>query len=215
LSRWQQRRTLGWAGRGLAGRSGLSQLNSKFGTDSLRTTVLYSSLHMSTFLKISFLLSFAVLRHAAMAAPSLPSTPYIENFSCDHGPFGLRLPSDARALSQLAPILQSRSGKAEEWENYRTTRTYVRYSGLDLGYVAFSNDPARYLISYVEVSKPDWQITGPFQVGQTVSTVQSILGLGAQDDSGLKRSYGSEGATVTFEQTKGKITKIKYECYTG
>jgi hypothetical protein len=170
---------------------------------------------MSTVLKISVLLSCAVLGHAAMAVPLVSSKGYIENLSCDHGLFGLRLPSDAKAFSRLGPILQSQSGEVQEWGSYRTTRTYVRYSGLDLGYIAFSNDPARYLISYVEVTKPDWQITGPFQVGNAVSAVQSILGPAAQDDSGLKRSYGSEGATVTFEQTNRKITKIRYECYTG
>jgi hypothetical protein len=170
---------------------------------------------MFTFLKISVLLSFAVLGRAAVADPLMPSTGYIKDFSCDHGPFGLRLPSDARAFSQLGPVLQRRSGEVDQEGSYQTTRTYVRYSGLDLGYIAFSDDPARYLISYIEVTGPDWQITGPFQVGSTVSTVQRILGPAAQDDSGLQRSYGSEGASVTFEQVKGKITKIRYECYTG
>ena len=170
---------------------------------------------MSTVVKISILLSCAALGHAAPAVPLMPSTRYIENFSCDHGPFGLRLPSDAKAFSQLGPILQSRRGETEEWGSYRTTRTYVSYSGLDLGYITFSNDPKRYLISYVEVTKPGWRITGPFQVGDEVGSVQRILGLAALDDGGLKDGYGSEGATVTFQQSNGKITKIRYECYTG
>jgi hypothetical protein len=170
---------------------------------------------MSAFLKITVLLSFAVLGHAAVADPLMPGAGYIENFSCDRGPFALRLPPDARALSQLGPVLQQRSGEVEQWENYRTTRNYVRYSGLDLGYITFSDKPARYMISYLEVTGPDWQIAGPFKMGDSASTVRRVLGRVAQDDSGLERSYGSEGATVTFEQVKGKITKIKYECYTG
>jgi hypothetical protein len=165
--------------------------------------------------KIALILSFALLQHIAVAAPVKPIYGYIENFSCSDGPFSLRLPSDAQAFAQLGPVLQRGTGEIEEWESYRTTRTYVRYPGLDLGYIAFSNEPARYMISYIEVTTPDWRVTGPFKVGDLVSTIRRVLGPVAQDDSELKRQYGNEGDGLTFEQVGGRITKIRYDCYTG
>lgn len=86
---------------------------------------------------------------------------------------------------------------------------------MDLGYIAFSNEPQRYLLISLEVTGSDWNLTGPFKVGDSVSIVRGILGVVAKDDSELSQPYGSEGGTVTFDQANGLISRISYECYTG
>lgn len=160
-------------------------------------------------------LILAALCTAAKANDPAKREGYIEQFLCNSGKFGLRLPPDVRALFQLGPILQQANGEVEQEEGYTATRTYVMFSGLELGFIVFSNDPSRYMISYAEVTSPNWQIAGPFRVGNTAKAAQDALGPVAQNDCDLKRSYGSEAGTVSFEQLAGKITKIRYDCYTG
>lgn len=80
---------------------------------------------MSILSKTPSLLAVAIMWRAAMADPLNSSAGYIENFSCDHGPFALQLPPDARLLSQLGPVVQRHDGEVEEWGNCRTTRHYV------------------------------------------------------------------------------------------
>lgn len=167
------------------------------------------------FLKMSAVLSLVLLNRLALADPAMPGLGYVENFSCNHGPFSLRLPSDVRSLPRLGKVLKRTSGEVTNWDSDYTTWNYLHYSGLYLAYITFSNDPARYMINLVEVTGADWSITGPFKVGSSVKSVQNMLGSVAEDDGELKREYGSESDRVIFEQVKGKITKISYECYTG
>lgn len=91
----------------------------------------------------------------AWAKAGDPADRYIAHFQCSSGQFGLRLPSDARILFQLAPILRQATGKVEQEEGYSTIPTYLSYSGLELGFIALSNDPSRYMISYAEVISSD------------------------------------------------------------
>lgn len=167
------------------------------------------------FLKVPVFFSLVLLGRLALADPSMPNLGYMANFSCSDGPFGLRLPSDVRSLNRLGTVLKRTRGEVTNWDSYHTTWNYLHYSGLDLAYVTFSNDPAHYMMNHVEVTGADWKITGPFKVGSSVKSVQFLLGSVADDDSQLKRQYGSESDRVTFEQVNGKVTKISYECYTG
>jgi hypothetical protein len=167
------------------------------------------------FLRILVFFSLVTLGNLVLANPLIPSFGYVKNFSCNDGVFGLGLPSDVRGLTHLGKVLQRRTGEVTNWDDYYTNLNYLHYSGLDIDYITFSNDPTRYMISRVEVTSSKWKITGPFRIGNAVSAVQKMLGRVAKDDAELKRQYGSESDRVNFEQVKGKVTKISYECYTG
>jgi hypothetical protein len=170
---------------------------------------------MSSYPKLVMSLILAVCCASARANEPVRSDGYIDDFLCIGGHLGLHLPVNARMLFQLGPILRQATGEVEQAEGYTTTQTHLSYAGFELGFITFSNDPSRYMISYAEVTSPDWQIAGPFRVGDTVKSTYVALAPYAQHDSQLKQSYGSEVGVMSFEHSEGTITKIKYDCYTG
>ena len=116
---------------------------------------------------------------------------------------------------KLGHVEREEVNEVEKWEGYTATRKYVYFSGLTLGLVVFSNDPNRYMVSFAEVTGPQWSQVAPFHVGESLQSIQHKLGSAAANDPELKASYGSESDSIRFESAEGKIKKVTYACYTG
>ena len=144
-----------------------------------------------------------------------PKSPYIAEFRCVGSPLGLHLPSKLPAVMRLGPVVHEEVLEVEKWEEYTATRKYVYFSSLTLGIITFSNDPNRYMVSFAEISSRKWSHIAPFHIGELISSVRQKIGSFADRDPFLKASYGGEDGDLTFESSDGKITKIKYACYTG
>lgn len=140
---------------------------------------------------------------------------YVENFSCERPPYGLRLPGSARDFPKIGRIKSDVTTDHEDWEDYKTFWRSIEYDGFRLDVITFSNDADRYLVASAVLTTKKWKIAGPFRVRQHLNDVRRILQ--AQDKSlDSKLSFGSEGGSLTFEQGKdGKVTQISYECYIG
>jgi hypothetical protein len=140
---------------------------------------------------------------------------FLEGMHCLGEPFGLLLPSTLPELLAMGPILSEQVLQVEQWEGYKATRKIVRFTGLTLGLVTFSNDPKRYSLASAEIRSRDWLRLAPFSVGQSTEAVRQRLGGVGEDDLTLRSIYSGENESVRFETRTGRITAIIYECYTG
>lgn len=140
---------------------------------------------------------------------------YVEQFSCESGPFGLRLPQQLPNVMKLGSIEKEIIQNIEKWDGYTATRKYIEFRGLTLGLVTFSNDLNRYMVSFAEITSPRWSRIAPFRVGESVEAVRRKLGSSTTHDPELIAKYGSEGGDISFQSTRGTIVKVTYACYTG
>lgn len=115
----------------------------------------------------------------------------------------------------LGPIAREEVIEVEQWEGYTATRKHVYFPGLTLGLVIFSNDPDRYMVSFAEISSPQWAHIAPFHVGESAVSARRKIGTSADNDPNLKATYGSEAGELNFETSNSRITGITYTCYTG
>jgi len=140
---------------------------------------------------------------------------FLEGMRCLGGPFGLRLPSTLPELLAMAPVLSEQVLQVEQWEGYKAIRKTVRFAGLTLGLVTFSNDPKRYALASAEIRSQDWLRIAPFGVGQGTGVVRKRLGRVAEDDLDLRSIYSGENESVRFQSRSGRVTAVIYECYIG
>ena len=115
----------------------------------------------------------------------------------------------------MAPVLSQQVLQVEQWEGYKSTRKKVRFAGLTLGLVTFSNDPGRYSLASAEIRSEAWLRISPFGVGQDTDVIRRRLGRVAEDDDELRSVYSGENESVHFETRSGRVTAVIYECYTG
>lgn len=166
-----------------------------------------------------YAISFLALLSAALvpvaASQTEPPSIYIEHISCDRGPFSMRLPKTLSELMKAGIVKREKIDQIEMWDGYATTRKTLYFSGLSLGIITFSNDPDRYLVSFVKVTGTQWSTITPFFIGETVQSVLAKLGAPAIADPRLKANYGGDTSTISFRHARGKITQVKYTCYTG
>lgn len=140
---------------------------------------------------------------------------YVESIRCVGGPFGLRLPQDARTLRALAPLLRETVDEVERWDGYTATRSTLQFDGLELGVVLFSNDPTRLMLTRAEIQDPRWNRLMPFKIGQPVSAAHAVLGRHAQADAELSQTYGGDADSVSFQTSGGLLRSVSYSCYSG
>lgn len=140
---------------------------------------------------------------------------FLEGMRCLEGPFAVRLPATLPELLAMAPVLSQQVLQVEQWEGYKATRKKVRFAGLTLGLVTFSNDPGRYSLASAEIRSEAWLRISPFGVGQDIDVIRRRLGRVAEDDLDLRSVYSGENESVHFQTRSGRVTAVIYECYTG
>ena len=164
-----------------------------------------------------FLSTFVIAVTALLpiASEAEPQHIYIEQFSCETGPFSLRLPQKLPKLMKLGMVKHQTINTVEKWDGYTTTDRTVFFPDLTIGLVTFSNDSNRYMLSFVEIAGSQWSSIAPFQIGELVSSVREKLGKPASGDSNLGATYAGDAETISFLKAHRRITKITYQCYTG
>jgi hypothetical protein len=161
----------------------------------------------------------ALLMFLATALPSAaqprPPVVRVELFSCEKGPFALRLPKQLPRLMKLAPVEREEFYGEDEWEGYVVSRKYVFFRGLTLGLVTFAADPQRYLLTYAEIAHPRWADLSPLRLGSPAALLHFQLGADAGTDPQLRAVYGNATGDVSFVLAGGRVTKLRYVCYNG
>jgi hypothetical protein len=140
---------------------------------------------------------------------------YMEGIRCVGGPFGMKLPEDARKLRSMARLVSEAVSEVERWDGYTATRKTLYFDGLELGVVEFSNDPARLMVTHADIMNAKWNHLLPLKIRQPVSVVRSLLGGPATDDVRLSWSYASDVDSLQFPTSDGLVVGVSYRCYSG
>ena len=152
-----------------------------------------------------------------VGAPAASQDQYVHlpGFQCVGGKFGLHLPKSYSKLERMAQIRSEHIELIEEEQGFTVTRKDVLFSGLTLGVVTASNKPNAFLVSGAEINSSNWNRISPFKVGQLARSAQRQLGSRAAHHATLNRTYGTESSSLSFAVQDGRITQIRYACYTG
>lgn len=140
---------------------------------------------------------------------------YVENLDCVGGRFGLDLPSDIRVVRQMSSTLKEEVLEVERWHGYTTERKLLKFDGLTLEVIEFSNDPSRFMLTFAAVTSPKWNSISPFKLWRPVTDSATVLGDFARDNPGLIRPFEDEGNRVTIHSSEGIVTQVAYHCYPG
>ena len=140
---------------------------------------------------------------------------YVDAVRCIGGPFGMKLPADARKVRLMAPLVRETVSKVERWNGYTATRKTLYFDGLELGVIDFSNDPARLMVTHAEIASSKLNHLLPFKIRHPISAARSVLGELAKDDDRLNRSYASDGDSLQFRTSDSLVVGVSYSCYSG
>jgi hypothetical protein len=140
---------------------------------------------------------------------------YVPDLDCVGGRFGLKLPSDVRAVKRLAPLVRQELVEVQNWPGYKTTRNLLHFDGLTLEVIEFSNDPARYHLTFASVASPAWNAISAVKIAQPIESAAAVLGSYASQNPGLARSFEDEGNMLTIRSDQGVVSEVTYQCYPG
>jgi hypothetical protein len=159
-------------------------------------------------------LALTLLTFTQSAIAQVPSV-FVNGLSCVGGRYGMSMPRDIRVLTKSAKMIGEEVSEVERWNGYEATRKSLRFDGLELGVVVFSNDPARYLVTYAVIESPSWNRLTPFKIGLPVAQAATRFGAVAKSDPALARTYAGESESVKIHSSEGIVTRVEYECYSG
>jgi len=140
---------------------------------------------------------------------------FVQAVQCVGGPYGLSLPTDARKVRKLGKVLREEVSEVEQADGYTATRKTIYFSGMSLGIIEFSNDASRLMITFADITSPEWNRITPFKVRDPVSKARLQLGDAAKSDPDLRKSYASESDSVQFQSSNGILMGVSYSCYSG
>jgi hypothetical protein len=149
----------------------------------------------------------------AARAHSEPVRASLPDFACATGAYGVRLPPKLSALRLLGKLEQEKVVSTEQWDDYQTVELILRFKGLSLQVITFTNDPERYNVAAMAIESPRW-VVSPLQVGQPSAAPLTRMGVRAGITDGAWRFEGESDA-LYVEARRGKIHRVFYECYTG
>lgn len=164
--------------------------------------------------------SLLLIALACLLGRSVASAPdaalYVNGLTCADGPFALQLPRDLRALKQMAPLEGEDLLEVDSWsEGHTTTRKALHFDGLTLAVIAFSNDPARYLVYAAVLSDPRWNALTPIHPGRPLSEVMALMGDTRPVDPSRPLVYTGDADTLRIESVAGRVSQVVYDCYDG
>lgn len=156
------------------------------------------------------LIAIAVL---ALISPDAKAQAYVADLSCTTGPYRVRLPKTYKALRVLAPLKRERVLQKEDEGTHTVTYRELRFNGLELEVVTYSNKPNQYVLSSAVLSTPAWRIGGQLRVG-TAARI-ALKGLAAQpypSDGELEFNGDADSIRVTL--SRGRVLDVEYSCAT-
>jgi len=156
------------------------------------------------------LLAIAVI---ALLLPEANAQTYVADLSCTTGPYRVRLPKTYRALRVLAPLKRERVLQKEEQDGHTTVYRELRFNGLELELVTYSNKPNQYVLASAVLSTPAWRIGGQLRVG-TAARI-ALKGLAPQpypNDGELEFNGDADSIRVTL--SRGRVLDVEYSCAT-
>lgn len=116
-------------------------------------------------------LAFAALVASLVAVPAWGrgnTAHFVEKFSCDSGPYSLRLPKTYDELRKLGALKSERLIRDQDLGGNRARHRELVFNGLRLSVVQYSDQPEKYQVTSAEIRSPQWKIAGPFRYGASL-----------------------------------------------
>jgi len=157
--------------------------------------------------------AFLAIAVFALVLPEAKAQTYVADLSCTSGPFRVKLPKSYKALRVLAPLKRERVLQKEEQDGQTTVYRELRFNGLELEVVTYSNKPNQFVLSSAVLSTPSWRIGGQLRVG-TAARI-ALKGLAAPpypSDGELEFNGDSDSIRVTL--SRGRILDVEFSCAT-
>jgi len=137
---------------------------------------------------------------------------YVAELSCTSGPYRLRLPKTYRAVRALAPLKRERVLRKEDQDGYAVVHRELRFNGLELELVTFSNKPNQYVLSGAILSSPSWKIGGQLRVGAPAkAALRGLLKKDLPKEGELEFTGDTDSIRVTL--ARGRVLDVEYSCH--
>ena len=138
---------------------------------------------------------------------------YVAELSCTSGPYRVRLPKSYKAVRGLGTLRRDRVLKTEDQGTHTATHRELRFNGLELELVTFSNKPNQYVLSKAILMSPSWKIGGQLRVGSPAKA--ALRGLQAKD---LPREgeleFSGDTDSIRVNLARGRVLDVEYSCHT-
>ena len=157
---------------------------------------------------------FALLLLCFLCAPAWAAknvSHFVDQISCDSGPYGLKLPRTFDELRKIGPLRSERVVREEDVGPYRVTYRELVFSGLRLGVVTYSNDSGRYDINSAEIRSSSWKIAGPFRQGQILPAHVGDVPTKSLSSSATVEFSGAEDV-VRVKLVGRRVSVLTYLC---
>ncbi|MES2635044.1 MAG: hypothetical protein V4669_18905 [Pseudomonadota bacterium] len=143
----------------------------------------------------------------------MPVVVAVPAFSCVTGPFAVQLPAVLSGLRALGKLKEEKVVRVQSWEGYKAVERWLRFEGMELQIVTFTNDPERYTLGSALFESPRWS-QAPARVGEPSGPLVTRLGA-AQVEANANWRFAGETDSLYIQSKAGKISRVLYECYTG
>lgn len=157
---------------------------------------------------VRFLLIAAALGLASFDATAQSYT--VADLSCTKGPYRLKLPKSYKAVRGLGTIRRDRVLKVEDHGTYTATHRELRFNGLELELVTFSNQPGHYALTKAIISTRNWRIGGALRVGAPAKSALRGLANESPRDGELEFSGATDSLRVNL--AAGRVLDLEYSC---
>jgi hypothetical protein len=134
----------------------------------------------------------------------------VADLSCTKGPYRLKLPKSYRAVRGLGTIRRDRVLKIEDRGPYTATHRELRFNGLEIELVTFSNEPGRYALTKAIITTSNWRIAGALRVGAPAKS--ALRGLANQSPRDGELEFSGATDTVRVNLAAGRVLDVEYSC---
>jgi hypothetical protein len=149
-----------------------------------------------------------------LAGPSLAQEEvqaYVKGFSCNSGPYKLKLPPTYRALRALGQVKREKTLRVEQTPEGKTELRSLRFKSLEFVVLVDSRKPNAYQVLTVTFSSPNWRIAGPLRVGAPAAAALKGMGLeSVPRDAELEIEGDTDSVLLTI--LAGRVQQVEYDC---
>jgi hypothetical protein len=157
--------------------------------------------------------SLLAIAAVVLLVPEVQAQTYVADLSCTTGPYRVRLPKTYRALRTLAPLKRERVLQKEEQDGHTTIYRELRFNGLELELVTYSDKPNQYVLSSAVLSTSAWRIGGQLRVGTAARIALKGLARQAVPSDG-ELEFNGDHDSIRVTLARGRVLDVEYSCAT-
>jgi hypothetical protein len=157
---------------------------------------------------------FALLLVALFALPAWGAknvSHFVDKLACDAGPYALKLPKSYGELKKIGALKSERVVREEDVGPYTVQYRDLQFSGLKLGIVTYSDDPARYEVASAEIRNSSWKIAGPFRQGHVLPAKVGDVATKSLSSTATVEFSGEEDV-VRVRLVGRRVSTLTYLC---